>query len=435
MKVSSLESGLLGRWMLDAKHGARDISGYENHGTAQGGLVIGNTTDRHGQAGGATEFILGTKYVTIPETTLLKTTGYSICFWYKPTVSNADNTVFGRMDAPADTSWCDFQMIAQRIKFLQKGDLWQVAASIPLNEWHHYVFTVLGATGLLYKDAVSQTPPISTATDDFVFTTLGATYGGYSAKGHLADFRIYNRALTQTEITLLYDSYKPATVLQSINESGLLLHLDAGNKSSYPGTGATWKDLSGNGYNATLVHAPVWSSAGGGSFAFDGANDCAYTTATAFTANTPFTISVWAKDPNAFISRKVILANKQDWATGQGVALETAWGGNGPYWLIVDTVTQNAVATVSSPYTWKNFVLTRRSDNKMYVYNNGVYVGWSATVAGTVTDQYNFFALAATGDFNRKYAFSLAQFLVYQREFSVAEILQNYNATKGRFGL
>lgn len=34
--------------------------------------------------------------------------------------------------------------------------------------------------------------------------------------------------------------------------NGLVLFLDAGNTSSYPGTGTTWTDLSGNGYNFTI---------------------------------------------------------------------------------------------------------------------------------------------------------------------------------------
>jgi hypothetical protein len=59
----------------------------------------------------------------------------------------------------------------------------------------------------------------------------------------------------------------------SIITSGLALYLDAGNASSYPGSGTTWTDLSNNGRNGTLTNGPTYSSADGGSIVFDGSND------------------------------------------------------------------------------------------------------------------------------------------------------------------
>ena len=55
--------------------------------------------------------------------------------------------------------------------------------------------------------------------------------------------------------------------------SNLILHLDAGNTSSYPGTGTTWTDLSGNGYNGTLTNGPTYDSNNQGSIVTDGSND------------------------------------------------------------------------------------------------------------------------------------------------------------------
>jgi hypothetical protein len=59
----------------------------------------------------------------------------------------------------------------------------------------------------------------------------------------------------------------------SIVTNGLALYLDAGNASSYPGSGTTWTDLSNNGRNGTLLNGPTYSSADGGSIVFDGTND------------------------------------------------------------------------------------------------------------------------------------------------------------------
>lgn len=53
--------------------------------------------------------------------------------------------------------------------------------------------------------------------------------------------------------------------MPDIVRSGLVLNLDAAEPASYPGTGTTWYDLSGNGNNGTLVNGPTYNSANGGS--------------------------------------------------------------------------------------------------------------------------------------------------------------------------
>lgn len=60
---------------------------------------------------------------------------------------------------------------------------------------------------------------------------------------------------------------------QSVLTTGLQLYLDAGNASSYPGTGTTWTDLSGNSRNGTLTGGPTYSTANGGTIVFDGTDD------------------------------------------------------------------------------------------------------------------------------------------------------------------
>ena len=60
---------------------------------------------------------------------------------------------------------------------------------------------------------------------------------------------------------------------KQIVRSGLVLHLDAARPASYPGSGTTWTDLSGQGNNGTLTNGPTYSSANGGSIVLDGTND------------------------------------------------------------------------------------------------------------------------------------------------------------------
>lgn len=59
----------------------------------------------------------------------------------------------------------------------------------------------------------------------------------------------------------------------NIIQNGLVFALDAANKKSYPGSGTTWKDLSGNGNDGTLTNGPTFDSGNGGSIVLDGTND------------------------------------------------------------------------------------------------------------------------------------------------------------------
>ena len=59
---------------------------------------------------------------------------------------------------------------------------------------------------------------------------------------------------------------------QQIVQSNLVMNLDAGNSSSYSGSGSVWVDLSGNGNDGTLINNPSYSNSSGGSLVFDGSN-------------------------------------------------------------------------------------------------------------------------------------------------------------------
>jgi hypothetical protein len=72
------------------------------------------------------------------------------------------------------------------------------------------------------------------------------------------------------QVSGYFDEY---TLTQIPEIPGLQLYLDAGNASSYSGSGTAWNDLSGNGRNGTLTNGPTYSATNGGSIVFDGTND------------------------------------------------------------------------------------------------------------------------------------------------------------------
>ena len=80
----------------------------------------------------------------------------------------------------------------------------------------------------------------------------------------------------------------PATVT-----SGLVLELDAGNIKSYPTTGTTWFDKSGNANNGTLVNGPTFDTGSLGSIVFDGVNDYGRVSSAGLVGNIPITFTFW----------------------------------------------------------------------------------------------------------------------------------------------
>ena len=86
-----------------------------------------------------------------------------------------------------------------------------------------------------------------------------------------------------------------------IVSNGLVLALDAADKNSYPGSGITWRDVSGNNNNGTLTNGPTFDSSNGGSIVFDGTND--FVTGSIGSINAPFTFSVFGKFNNVSQTR------------------------------------------------------------------------------------------------------------------------------------
>ena len=84
---------------------------------------------------------------------------------------------------------------------------------------------------------------------------------------------------------------------ESFSDNGLILHLDSGNSSSYPGSGNTWFDLSDNNYNAVLMNSPPYSSSSGGLIGLNGSSQWIQLNSFAgvLTNNSAYSISMWFK--------------------------------------------------------------------------------------------------------------------------------------------
>lgn len=175
-------------------------------------------------------------------------------------------------------------------------------SNINLNTWHNLVMTRDASNNMsVYLNGIGSTTGALSYSGTMQMNQIGR-YSNftnqYNAKGSIGEVKIYNRALSASEVLQNYN----ATKKRYINEenyvtSNLVLNLDFGDTRCYPGTGNTAYDLSGFGHTATLVNGPVFDLTYGGNISCDGANDyieAIKTSALNFGTNN-FTVEYWYK--------------------------------------------------------------------------------------------------------------------------------------------
>jgi len=222
-------------------------------------------------------------------------------------------------------------------------------------------------------------------------------------------------------------------------QDGLVLALDASDRNSYVSGSTTWFDLSGNSNNnAVLVNGPTFTGSYGGAVVFDGTNDYAYIPATNNLSfnNSSFTYSLTFSIPNwTFTSERIVLE--------YGSA-----GYNGYYqFTFYPNATTFRTLGINGYNTWFDTTVNFLADqnyNVVLTYNlaaslaslyvNGVLAN-STTITGTsqATPQILYIYSRAGGNYFQKG--NLHTLSAYNRALTASEVLQNYNATKTRFGL
>jgi len=227
--------------------------------------------------------------------------------------------------------------------------------------------------------------------------------------------------------------------------NGLVLCLDAGNPKSYPGNGTSWIDLSRNGNNGTLTNGPTFSSVNGGSIVFDGTNDYVRVSSTSvIPASTSFTFNIWL---NYSLSGGAVfrdIVNNREPVTGAGFLFTTDFASqNGKIRVQLNTSaagnsytsTGRSIATGTPKCA---SVIVNRESNLLIFYIDGIFdASFSISGLGNISSTRPF-DIGWDEPFANPQAYFLGTIYssqVYNRALSAAEILQNYNATKGRFKL
>ena len=236
------------------------------------------------------------------------------------------------------------------------------------------------------------------------------------------------------------DAGRIYTSTQLVVQSGLVLNLDAGASTSYPGSGTTWTNLVGSGNNGTLINGPTYDSSNGGSILFDGTNDYMSSILSGTGCDkTTFSVDWWTKPNQVSNYDQMIFMNSSGTAGEYWNGFTFHTNQNGQWTVGTSTFTPDAYETTANILftngEWCHISVSF-NNGTLIVYKNAVEV---MNVPSSVhSSNFVLLQVGAGPGFSQGTLFdgNLAALKVYSgKALTAAEVQQNYNALKPRFVL
>jgi hypothetical protein len=451
LKVNTTQNfntnGLVGHWTFDGADTVwtsstagttLDDSGNSNTGTLTNMNQATSPVD--GKIGQALSFRNTTNtYVSVPSNSDLNidnTESLSVSLWFKSYGVDAANRQ--RLFGKGSIGYGCFQenntqYIACRVRNQPLSQLAEsTTPTFQLNEWHHLVFVINGTgtgTGTIYFDGASGIPfslsdinPSDPAATLSIGTDGAAS--GLNWNGAIDDFRVYNRALSASEITALHTS--STAKINTTQDSNLTKGL-TGYWKFDDGSGTTAADSSTNANTGTLVSTPTWTTGRiGGGLTFNGTNYVS-------TSQAPLSSTV----PNGFSTFVWLQAsNNPAWVyeMGDSSALVLATSPTGTYCRIrnVDsTFFDSPSSTITGDGNWHHFgCVFNKGANVLTLYVDGVSSGTVSTSGFTAFDEGGApFYLGGRSYGSNGVGGSIDEMRIYDRTVSSDEVSQIYRLT------
>ena len=211
---------------------------------------------------------------------------------------------------------------------------------------------------------------------------------------------------------------------------------------SYPGSGTTWTDLSGNGNNGTLVNGVGYNSDNGGSLSFDGVNDYVSKSSWVNPPTTVFSIGCWVKFSDNLNNRYVLSFGRDAGGPFLGGIALFAYG----FDVVADQLffeLGSAFGRVSSGIVpslgvWYYLTVTADGTNTRF-YLNAELKNTSSQGGGGIASNPTLSVGSYVNNGGTPSTFfhsgNIAQVSIYNRALTAQEIQQNFNATRSRYGI
>ncbi|OGM91093.1 hypothetical protein A2755_00020 [Candidatus Wolfebacteria bacterium RIFCSPHIGHO2_01_FULL_48_22] len=399
-----LKDGLVGLWSFNGG----DMNGntaYDRSGNNNNGTLTNGPTRAIGKIGQALSFDGVDDYVQVNQPIYQNNTSYSISFWMKSPAQATGN--IKSIYAEAVTSGSAYLRLASwpgaspnQLRVVIRNDaavavLAVYSTTIVFNDtWHHIAWTDANGTAALYIDGVRDASNFN-YTRSGVFTLNTSTIGAIVDSGpddflqsKIDDVRIYNRALSASEIKALYQSGAAAINSSQNNrlKDGLvgLWSFNGGDMN-----GNTAYDRSGNNNNGTLTNGPTRAIGKiGQALSFGGVDDYVAVSSANSVDNAQLTYSAWIYRTGSAPSQVI--------STGIGTTAHTLFYilGTPPgvefSYIWTSGICKSATAAGAvSLNNWYHIVVTYdrslacSASTVPRIYVNGVQVGAADTTNGT----------------------------------------------------
>jgi len=234
------------------------------------------------------------------------------------------------------------------------------------------------------------------------------------------------------------------TIAPNIVTDGLVLYLDAANTKSYPGSGTAWSNIGTKGGTSTLVGGITFSNNNGGSMLLDGSND----TVLAPSVNTLGSLSnqtfeIWVKTPGLGAGKTIGGLICPDYGMTSHITstgnisynLYTTDSGSTPGFIL--SLATTGVNVFDN--RWHQVTCTRENSGPGRIYIDGQLRAQSSNTGNwsgiTIWSSMNTQIGNNPNDVFYNLSGSIASAKIYNVFLTGDQVLQNYNATKTRFGL
>lgn len=421
-------------------------------------------------------------YLAIPDAKLLDLGAeFTISAWVKLNdLTTAYHSIFNTMNVNPNVTTQGFSLVWYRdnnygvnakslmLQFGMNGWAWNVYSSDTntINDLniHHVVVTISAANtnnptisfyldgvlktttwwGQSTKAAINYSSDTSAIRVAHLYTPGNPSYVNTYANINVYNLQIYKRALSTTEITQNYYANRGRYSYNvDIVTSGLEYNVDAGNYLSYPATGTIWQGIGGSGstYYSVLTNGPTFSGSGNtGAISFDGTNDYATVNTNLLSGYSSGTIAAFIKFSGAspygtiFLRQHGGVNTYNAFTTGYlvtGYGDRTAGTAGRLYYQNQNNGQKIQSISILSSNIWYYITLTFSSTNaKIYINGN-----LDNTVNGNFSSPSDLVTDPRIGSYAgfEYLASSISSFQIYNRALSQFEVIQNYDAFRGRF--
>jgi hypothetical protein len=201
----------------------------------------------------------------------------------------------------------------------------------------------------------------------------------------------------------------------SIPKSGLICLLDAANPKSYPGSGTTWYDISGNGNNGTLINGPTFSQ---NTILLDGVNDYIQLNSPNLRTGNYTVIGASRRLSGSGRTFSGLLSN---WLMGH-------WSGyTENYYRGTDGLLYNG----TNDTNWRIYSATRSSSNFSF-YSNNIGIVIDSTAGTDGPEGFAIGSYSGTSEYGNA---NISYMVLYNRQLTSSEISQSFYAFRGRYGV